>query len=377
MARPSAKEHICYHGKLPTESKTDNTVFGIGNRDTRESHSSGLYSVDDILDIMTQFRKLEPSKYPEPIHSQYTYEDIQSIADILNDTLYEIQDDEGKPYEPDAEGQEQLDELELCKGDLAKRAKFFFDYLARQDARNNLDNVNENVEFKYEYIPQLRTHPLWSVITRESDIPLDQSSLELHRLSPPSSPTSPSWGSPIRSAESSAPNSPVVRNSPRIWDGGSKKKKTIKKRSGRKVGGSKKKKSSPKPKTKISNKNKRSGRTRRNNKKGGGARQSTQYKNDIEKLQTDISLFKQFISNSQSEANILRAEISKKEKKCPKVKGRPVKCYNVPIDELKIKLEVENNIISHYQQTLATQKQKLSEVSKQYEEIIEKGYVPV
>ncbi len=337
--RPSAKEHICYYGKLPTESETDNTVFGIGNRETRESHSSGLYSVDDILDIMNQFRKLEPSKYPEPFHThrdEYTYEDIQNIADILNDTLYEIQDDERKPYEPDAEG-EQLDELELCKGNLEKRARFFFDYLARQDARNNLDNVNENVEFKYEYIPQLRTHPLWSVITRESDIPLDQSSLELHRLSSTSSPISPSWGSPIRSAESSVSSTP--QSSPRRrleFTGGSKKQKTIKKRSGRKVGGSKKKKSSPKPKTKISNKNKRSKRTRRNNKKGGGLVSSKLYKNDIEKLQTDISLFKQFISNSQSEAKKLKDEISKKEKKCPKVKGRPVECYNMPIDELKI-----------------------------------------
>ncbi len=531
MARPSAKEHICYHGKLPTESKTDNTVFGIGNRDTRESHSSGLYSVDDILDIMNQFRKLEPNTYPQPIRTHrddYTYEDIQSIADILNDTLYEIQADESKPIEYDEEEDRiLLDEIEICKGDLEKRAKFFFDYLESTGRINDLDGIGG--EFKYEEIPKLRTHPLWSVITKESDISLeDQSSLELHRLSsPPVSPrASPSFDADISIQQAESPSTDIdipnyliikrkivrvyneisnngtfedsvaewndsvrintfygglselprkngVFKLPKKWTlnewekviaeylkqypenyvigtddeeeqqlfykkyfrpyqldnnlisnkvytnrsklvealtreykdiveprelstpsqqssvsstpqssarrrlefaGGSKKQKTIKKRSGRKVGGSKKKKSSPKPKTKISNKNKRSGRTRRNNKKGGGLVSSKGYKNDIEKLQTDISLFKQFISNSQSEANRLRAEISKKEKKCPKVKGRPVECYNVPIDELKIKLEVENNLISHYQQTLATQKQELSKLQAEYEEIKKLGF---
>jgi hypothetical protein len=536
---PSAKEYICYHGKLPTQSKTDDTVFGIRNRDTRESHSSGLYSVDDILDIMNQFRKLEPNIHPQPIHTHrndYTEDDISGFFE--NDKPYQIGADESKPYEDDEEVERILhDEPEICKGNLEKRAQFFFHFLESTGKINDLDGIGD--EFKYEEIPKLRTHPLWSEITRESDIPDDDTDEPSDEISDsPSSNAQSSTNTPTQSDEiSDSPSSTgtptqsdeisnflivkkkIVRlynqisnngafdtvsqwnnfvkkpegvyfrrleslprrtttterkyQTPKKWtlnewekviaeylekypenyvvhtddedemelffkkyfrpykadnnfisskvythtnelfealtreykdvvethelstpsqqssvsrtpqssarrlldfSGGSKKKKTIRKRSGRKVGGSKNKKSSPKPKPKISNKNKRSGRTRRNNKKGGGLVSSKGYKNDIEKLQTDISLFKQFISNSQSEANRLRAEISKKEKKCPKVKGRPVECYNVPIDELKIKLEVENNLISHYQQTLATQKQELSKLQAEYEEIKKLGF---
>jgi len=173
---------ICYKGVIPTNADNDLAFQNYSNV-MFESHKSGLYSIDDFVELMERFREINDD-FPEPIDEErdvYTESDIENFAVSLKEIPFEIRQDDS----------DSAQKLEECKVDLDKRAKSFVKYITERhqnvDDRGlnelesmlssegiNIDELDDYVNYVQihkDNIPNLRTSPFWGHFKEEMLIP--------------------------------------------------------------------------------------------------------------------------------------------------------------------------------------------------------------